>query len=57
MEAKLFGSRLSPFVEKVAGALQLNGIAFALVPPKSPADFRLFDRMRTSPPRQRFLEE
>jgi len=40
MEAKLFGSRLSPFVEKVARALQLKGIAFTLVPPKSPADFK-----------------
>src|SRR5437870_8932683 len=40
MEAKLFGSRLSPFVEKVARALQLKGIAFTLVPPQSPADFK-----------------
>jgi glutathione S-transferase len=40
MEAKLFGSRLSPFVEKVARALQLKGIAFTLVPPKSPTDFK-----------------
>jgi glutathione S-transferase len=40
MAAQLFGSRLSPFVEKVARALQLKGIDFTLVPPQSPADFK-----------------
>src|SRR5947209_4005460 len=50
MEAKLFGSRLSPFVEKVARALQLKGIAFTLVPPKSPADFKRWNpRTRKMP--------
>lgn len=37
---QLFGSRLSPFVEKVARALQLKRIPYELVPPKSPTDFR-----------------
>jgi len=40
MEVTLFGSRLSPFVEKVARGLQLKGIAFELVPVKSPLDFK-----------------
>lgn len=35
----LFGSRLSPFVEKVARALQLKGVAFTLAEPKSLKDF------------------
>ena len=37
---KLFGSRLSPFVEKVARVLQTKDLAFELVGPKSPADFK-----------------
>ena len=40
MQATLFGSRVSPFVEKVARALQLKGIPFSLVSPKSPGDFK-----------------
>jgi len=40
MDAKLFGSRLSPFVEKVARALQLKRIPFGLVEPRSPGDFK-----------------
>ena len=39
MTARLFGSRVSPFVEKVVRALQLKGIRYGLVAPKSPADF------------------
>ncbi|HEX6131885.1 MAG TPA: glutathione S-transferase family protein, partial [Actinomycetota bacterium] len=35
----LFGSRLSPFVEKVARALALKGLAYALAEPRSPRDF------------------
>jgi glutathione S-transferase len=35
----LFGSRLSPFVEKVARALALKRIAYALVEPRSPLEF------------------
>jgi len=38
--ATLFGSRLSPFVEKVARALYLKRIPFTLVPPRSPGDFK-----------------
>src|SRR5258706_11663725 len=38
--ATLFGIRLSPFVEKVARGLQLKRIAFTLVPPASPFDFK-----------------
>jgi glutathione S-transferase len=37
---RLFGVRLSPFVEKVVRALQLKDIAFELVPVRSPADFK-----------------
>lgn len=40
MRVQLFGSRLSPFVEKCARALQRKAIPFALVPPRSPADFK-----------------
>ncbi len=40
MKVQIFGSRLSPFVEKVARALQLKGVTFALVSPKSPGDFK-----------------
>ena len=40
MQATVFGSRLSPFVEKVVRGLQLKGISYRLVPPKSPTDFR-----------------
>jgi glutathione S-transferase len=36
----LFGSRLSPFVEKVVRALQLKRIPYTLVEPRSPLDFR-----------------
>jgi glutathione S-transferase len=40
MDVKLFGSRLSPFVEKVARGLQLKHIEFALIDVKSPMDFK-----------------
>jgi len=36
----LFGSRLSPFVEKVVRALHLKGIGYQLVEPQSPWDFK-----------------
>jgi hypothetical protein len=36
----LFGSRLSPFVEKVVRALHLKGVAFTLVEPRSPGDLQ-----------------
>jgi glutathione S-transferase len=38
--SRLFGSRLSPFVEKVARALQVKRLPFELVEPRSPADFK-----------------
>ena len=38
-EVKMFGTRLSPFVEKVSRALELKGVAFDLVPPAGPRDF------------------
>lgn len=38
--ATVFGSRLSPFVEKVVRALKLKGFRISLVEPKSPADFK-----------------
>ena len=37
---RLFGSRLSPFVEKVAQSLALKGVDFELVDPRSPMEFR-----------------
>jgi glutathione S-transferase len=40
MQVQLFGSRLSPFVEKVVRALVLKRIAFTLVDVKSPSDFK-----------------
>jgi len=40
MEVTLYGTRLSPFVEKVARALQLKRVAFTLVPPKRPTDLK-----------------
>lgn len=39
-ELRLFGTRLSPFVEKVVRALQLKDVPFEMVPLKSPADFK-----------------
>jgi glutathione S-transferase len=40
MKATLYGSRLSPFVEKVARALQLKRIDFSLVDPRGPNDLK-----------------
>jgi glutathione S-transferase len=37
--AVVFGSRLSPFVEKVVRALAIKGIGVTLVEPRSPSDF------------------
>jgi glutathione S-transferase len=36
----VFGSRLSPFVEKVVRALHLKRVPYTLVPPASPFDFK-----------------
>jgi len=38
MQIELFGSRLSPFVEKIARALQWKGLPFRLVRPHGPRD-------------------
>lgn len=43
MTIRLFGSRLSPFVEKVARALAVKRLPFALVPPRLPTDFRTWN--------------
>jgi glutathione S-transferase len=40
MHATVFGTRLSPFVEKVVRALQLKGIAYRLIRPVRPGDFK-----------------
>lgn len=40
MKATLYGSRLSPFVEKVARALQLKAIDFATVDVRGPNDLK-----------------
>lgn len=39
-ETILYGTRLSPFVEKVARALALKKVPYRLVPPASPMDLR-----------------
>jgi glutathione S-transferase len=40
MTIELFGSRLSPFVEKVVRALHRKRLRYTLVPPRTRADFR-----------------
>ena len=40
MKATLYGSRLSPFVEKVARALQLKAVDFEVVDVPGPNDLR-----------------
>jgi glutathione S-transferase len=40
MTATLYGSRLSPFVEKVARALELKGMEFATVDVRGPTDLK-----------------
>lgn len=40
MRVQIFGSRLSPFVEKVVRAVTLKGCAYTLVDVKSPLDFK-----------------
>jgi glutathione S-transferase len=40
MRTQIFGSRLSPFVEKVVRAAALKGLSYELVDVKSPLDFR-----------------
>src|SRR5262245_16515855 len=47
---ELFGSRLSPVVEKTVRALHRKALPFTLVPPRSPADFRRWNpRTRKMP--------
>jgi glutathione S-transferase len=38
MQVTIYGSRLSPFVEKVVRGVQCKGLAYELIEPKSPAD-------------------
>jgi glutathione S-transferase len=40
MNTTVFGSRLSPFVEKVVRGLHLKGLPYTMVPVRSPADFK-----------------
>jgi glutathione S-transferase len=40
MKGTLYGSRLSPFVEKVARALQLKRVEFTVVDPRGPNDLK-----------------
>ncbi len=40
MQVKIYGSRLSPFVEKVIRGVQRKGLTFELIEPKSPTDLR-----------------
>ena len=41
--AKLYGSRISPFVEKVARGLMIKGIDFETVPVKRPSDLKTWN--------------
>jgi glutathione S-transferase len=43
-EVVVYGSRISPFVEKVVRALQLKKIDYDLVEPRSPLDLRRWNR-------------
>ena len=45
---KVFGVRLSPFVEKVVRGLQLKRIDYELVPPRSPRDLRRWNALVAS---------
>ena len=38
MQVKIYGSRLSPFVEKVIRGVQRKGLTWQLIEPKSPSD-------------------
>lgn len=40
MQVTIYGSRLSPFVEKVIRGVQRKGLAWELIEPKSPADMK-----------------
>jgi glutathione S-transferase len=40
LHVTVFGSRFSPFVEKVVRALQFKRISYTLIPPTSPSDFK-----------------
>ena len=40
MRVMIYGSRLSPFVEKVIRGVQRKGLTYELIEPKSPADLR-----------------
>ncbi len=40
MTIRLYGSRMSPFVEKVARAFELKGQSFELIEPKKPTDLK-----------------
>jgi glutathione S-transferase len=49
-DARLFGVRLSPFVEKVARALQLKKIPFTLVAPANPMEFKRWNPQTSKMP-------
>jgi len=57
MQVKVFGSRLSPFVEKVVRSLQLKGVAFELVEPRSPTDLRKWNPQTRKMPVVEFAGE
>ena len=38
MQVTIYGSRLSPFVEKVIRGVQRKGLTWQLIEPKSPTD-------------------
>jgi len=45
MDVTIFGSRISPFVEKVCRALELKRIPFDIVEPGGPQDLRRWNRI------------
>lgn len=57
MKVTVFGTRFSPFVEKVVRGLLLKGVAFELVEPKSPADMKKWNPQTRKMPVALFDEE
>ena len=49
-EIKLYGTRLSPYVEKVVRALHLKGLAYELVEVKRPGDLRKWNPVTAKMP-------
>ncbi|MEN8160222.1 MAG: glutathione S-transferase family protein [Myxococcota bacterium] len=57
MKVTVFGTRFSPFVEKVVRGLQLKGVPFELIGPKSPTDMKKWNPQTRKMPVVLFDEE